>query len=67
MLLNAMTKHFAFLTCRLNCLLNTNYYSVESNKYSFLWYKVYIFLIQSYIFATYLLTSYDLAFVPQAS
>jgi len=57
---------FVFLTCLSNCLLTTNYYSVESNMYSLLWYKFCIFLIKSYTFATYLYISYDVAFFPQS-
>ena len=47
--------------------LITNYYSVESNKYSKLWYKVCIFQVKGHISATYLYTSYDQAFFPQPS
>jgi len=35
---------FALLICRANCLLTTNYYAVENNKYSLLLYNVSIFL-----------------------
>jgi hypothetical protein len=45
MLLNATTKHFClpYLSCKLP--INLELLLSDRNKYLFLWYKVYIFLI----------------------